>query len=319
MSLTRGCRLDPKKIFQKGFSVLRARLSERYYTSTAAFFADFSAVFSETIGLPVAADNAEIEARVAGDAAAKDLILEFKSKKALAKRIIKAVQGIFEDAMRKESELCGRPFEKELRDLDMIFENSMRSRRGSVGMIRGSILGEVEDYETLSGTGTLNSRQDGMELDTEALPPHAGHELTPDEPNGAVHIGGTNAKSLMNGASSMSMDPAVSSQREPPTPPLSSAGQPQPLSAGGIPWYMEPFDPDGSTIHDERWTGRELVRGMSEELSDMDEAELSGLVNGGLVDDTAQGEAQSELTAEKLAKREARRKATARRKRNRGW
>ncbi|KAL9590235.1 MAG: hypothetical protein Q9203_000963 [Teloschistes exilis] len=311
--------LDPKKIFQKGFSVLRARLSERYYTSTAAFFADFSAVFSETIGLPVAADNAEIEARVAGDAAAKDLILEFKAKKALAKRIIKAVQGIFEDAMRKESELCGRPFEKELRDLDMIFENSLRSRRGSAGMIQGGILGEVEEYETLNGTGTSSSRQDGMEVDTEPLPPHAGHELTPDEPNGAVHIGGTNVKSLMNGASSMSMDPAVSSQREPPTPPLSSAGQPQPLSAGGIPWYMEPFDPDGSTIHDERWTGRELVRGMSEELSDMDEAELSGLVDGGFVDDTAQGDAHSELAAEKLAKREARRKATARRKRNRGW
>lgn len=285
----------------------------------AAFFADFSAVFSETIGLPVAADNAEIEARVAGDAAAKDLILEFKAKKALAKRIIKAVQGIFEDAMRKESELCGRPFEKELRDLDMIFENSMRSRRGSMGMIRGGILGEVEEHEALNGTDTSHNRQDGMNLDTEPLPPHVGHQLTPDEPNGTVHIGVSNAKSLMNGASSTSMDPAVSCRREPPTPPLSSAGQSQPLSAGGIPWYMEPFDPNGSTIHDERWTGRELVRGMSEELSDMDEAELSGLVDDGAVDDTARGETQSELAAEKLAKREARKKATARRKRNRGW
>ncbi|KAL8666714.1 MAG: hypothetical protein Q9202_001252 [Teloschistes flavicans] len=311
--------LDPKKVFQEGFSVLRTRLSERYYTSMAAFFADFSAVFSETIGLPVAADNAEIEARVAGDAAAKDLILEFKAKKALAKRIIKAVQGIFEDAMRKESELCGRPFEKELRDLDMIFENSMRSRRGSMGMIRGGILGEVEEHEALNGTDTSHNRQDGMNLDTEPLPPHVGHQLTPDEPNGTVHIGVSNAKSLMNGASSTSMDPAVSCRREPPTPPLSSAGQSQPLSAGGIPWYMEPFDPNGSTIHDERWTGRELVRGMSEELSDMDEAELSGLVDDGVVDDTARGETQSDLAAEKLAKREARKKATARRKRNRGW
>ena len=43
---------------------------------------------------------------------------------------------------------------------------------------------------------------------------------------------------------------------------------------------MEPFDPRGTTVYEERWTGRDVARGMSEELSDMDEDELSGLVDG---------------------------------------
>ena len=49
------------------------------------------------------------------------------------------------------------------------------------------------------------------------------------------------------------------------------------LAQGGIPWYVEQFDPDGTTIYEERWTGPEVLRGMSEELSEMDDDELQGL------------------------------------------
>lgn len=271
--------------------------------------------------MPVAADNAEIEARVAGDAAAKELILEFKAKKALAKRIIKAVQGALEDAIRKESELSGRPFEKELRDLDLLLENSMRSRRDSMGGPQGAMIGEIDGLdpnpginstEVLKDTITDGNPQDVMDLDTAPKRSLINHQLTPDEPNGTTSDG------IANGTAAQSVDPVISTRREPPTPPLSSAGQSQTLSIGGIPWYMEPFDPSGTTIHEERWTGRELVRGMSEELSDMDEDELSGLVADDVADIT-QGDNQSALDAEKAAKREARKKAAARRKRNRGW
>ena len=66
--------------------------------------------------------------------------------------------------------------------------------------------------------------------------------------------------------------------REPPTPPISLLDNQQAtLVQGGIPWYVEQFDPDGTTIHEERWTGPEVLRGMSEELSEMDEEELQGL------------------------------------------
>ena len=50
---------------------------------------------------------------------------------------------------------------------------------------------------------------------------------------------------------------------------------------GGVPWYLEPFDPVGTTVHEERYTGRAVLRDMSEELSDMDEDTLTELaVNG---------------------------------------
>ncbi|KAL8734191.1 MAG: hypothetical protein Q9166_001677 [cf. Caloplaca sp. 2 TL-2023] len=326
--LERAQTLDPKKVFHEGFSVLRDRLNERYYTSVAAFSTDFGNVFSTTIGLPVAADNAEIEARVAGDAAAKELVSEFKSLKALAKRIIKAVQGALGDAMRKESELSGRPFEKELRDLDLLLESSMRLRRDSVGDPKGQIIGAIHGQGAdllmngpilVNGTNATKLSQQPMETDEAPKRSINHHDLTPDEPNGMTPTNGTaHSEYHMHGAIVEMADPSGTYSREPPTPPLSLASQSQPFSNGGIPWYMEPFDPDGTTILEERWTGRELVRGMSEELSDMDEAELSGLVGDERVE-IAQGEEESAADAAKAAKAAARRKAERRRKRNRGW
>ena len=64
-----------------------------------------------------------------------------------------------------------------------------------------------------------------------------------------------------------------------PTPILSEEDQQLPLAQGGIQWYMQPFDPIGTTIHEERWTGRDVMRGMSEELSELDEDELKDLVD----------------------------------------
>jgi NuA3 HAT complex component NTO1 len=55
---------------------------------------------------------------------------------------------------------------------------------------------------------------------------------------------------------------------------------------------MQPFDPVGTTIHEERWTGRDVMRGMSEELSELDEDELKDLV-----DDEMEGESAPADTA----------------------
>ena len=102
---------------------------------------------------------------------------------------------------------------------------------------------------------------------------------------------------------------------EPSTPISSSEDKSQSLLRGGIPWYMEPFDPVGTTLQEERWTGRELVRGMSEELSDMDEEELSGLVSA----EGADGPIVSadELAAELAAKAKAKKRRIANAKRRR--
>jgi NuA3 HAT complex component NTO1 len=79
-------------------------------------------------------------------------------------------------------------------------------------------------------------------------------------------------------------------QPPPPTPPVSSGGanstsgqenasgdSATSLTEGGIPWYLKSFDPVGTTILEVQWTGRDIVRGMSEELTDIDDDELKGM------------------------------------------
>lgn len=67
----------------------------------------------------------------------------------------------------------------------------------------------------------------------------------------------------------------------PPTPPLSNGDitvdRADPLTSGGIPWYLKDFDPEGTIISQEQWTGREAISRLSEDLSDMDDDELKGL------------------------------------------
>jgi NuA3 HAT complex component NTO1 len=59
------------------------------------------------------------------------------------------------------------------------------------------------------------------------------------------------------------------------------------FSNGGIPWYLEPFEPEGTTIHDpdddliipEHEPGRDSLREISEELSELDDEAVNGLVD----------------------------------------
>ncbi len=69
-------------------------------------------------------------------------------------------------------------------------------------------------------------------------------------------------------------------------PPSLGDGSPRPTMArkavdtlheGGILWYLDNFSPQGTTAVEEEWAGRDAVRLLSEDLTDMDEEELNGL------------------------------------------
>lgn len=344
----------------------------RSYTSVSAFSVEFGAIFSDAIGLPAAVDAAEVQAHISNEVSSKDTTPEYKETKKLAKRIIKAVQVSLEDAMRKESELCRRPFEKELRGLGLL-ENSVLSRRDSIANSlgddisdfqpenpnprnRGSNSGESPQPNSLNAMTDQNSGIPKFEqtnenasqvlasniysgssfqqersrlgigppadMDTDGRPTNetaTGYHATPERltdtnsKNSNSNEGREHGKPIIG--SSINHEGNISHQAEPPSPPLSSEGDSQ-MFNGGIPWYMAVFDPVGTTIQEERWTGRELVRGMSEELTDMDEEELSGLV------DTDITETQS-VTAEERPESSAggniHRKNSVKRKRWRGF
>jgi NuA3 HAT complex component NTO1 len=91
---------------------------------------------------------------------------------------------------------------------------------------------------------------------------------------------------------------------------------------GGVPWYLEAFDPRGTTIHEERWGGRDIMRSMSEDLSELGEDDLANLIPA---DALAEGQAGSALLVPPSAADDARmrqlerKKQAAKKRRKLGW
>lgn len=265
--------------------------------------------------------------------------------------------------MRKESELCRKPFEKELRDLDLLLQNSLLSRRDSLTNSSAGEVNEVDmenqilplEHEHAYHTGiksgspahncisniprhenpsaltselsqldtslpNVNRQEESRVIATETnidvcvkpLPTDqvsTAHQPTPE---------GSSATPLTNVVANRDQAAESRPHVEPLTPALSSQEDVHPFANGGIPWYMIPFDPVGTTIEEERWTGRDLVRGMSEELSDMDEEELSGLVDMGVAEVPSEP-VDGRLHPQADTEASKRRKAAAKRKRRRGY
>ena len=228
----------------------------------------------------------------------------------MARRLIKTVQPLLEEALRKEAELTGRPYEQQIKEMDeMIF-----SRRASLSE---SVENAQADAPLLAnGTNRSTPATREADVDVEMQDPCDeeveyinGHAFPIVKPAKDISMVDADSNELTNGTTfahvngdiansievSTNTPPASTNGirkdgdtnstetkdgilHEPPTPPMSMEGnQAATISQGGIPWYVEAFDPVGTTIHDERWMGQEVLRAMSEELSEMDDDELTGL------------------------------------------
>lgn len=291
-------RLDSKGVFFRSLQLVKRRLEERFYTSVSTFSSDLAHVFTSEIGVQPAEDTAELQMQISGRA--PELSLEQREKRKLAKRIIKSIQPALEDAIRRESELNGKPFEKELKELDLILESSMLSRRVSLadGSTEqdGSHNENFVDVDTPVTKAEPNDEAQDVEMEEQAAntgmvdfdkrddPSDRDRQDEVDNANipntsqfSAPTVNGIIDKAYENVSLHLPVQSA-SLERGQLTPPLSFQGDPQlPLAQGGIQWYMQPFDPSGTTIHEERWTGRDVMRNLSEELSEIDEDELKGL------------------------------------------
>ncbi|KAI0383092.1 bromodomain and PHD finger-containing protein [Hypomontagnella monticulosa] len=122
-----------------------------------------------------------------------------------------------------------------------------------------------EDMEGVQSTDNVMSNQDTQMAETKPEPIMSDDAQPVDTPP------------AMNGY----VGAAPSSRPAPPTPPQSNGSlgrQPtDPLTDGGVIWYLQEFDPEGSTAVQEQWQGRDAVRSLSEELTEIDEDELKGL------------------------------------------
>ena len=296
--------MDGKGTFQQGFSVISDKLSNRFYTSVNDFSADFGAVLSDAMELPNVVDATEL-AFANGVSPSKAMMSDLKQKKALAKRIVKATQKLLQDAMSKESELRRKPVEQELKNLDNLLKNNNSPQRGSIDEVSSRTYGHVADEDAdAEGEDDPDVQMNGLrngEIDPAIS--ELSYKLT-NGVNGDPTDGDTESAYPRGG---------FAGNEQPPTPPLSAGGESYSLSQGGAPWYMEAFSPNGTIVSEEQWTG---LRGMSEDLSDMDEDELSELVEADEVKNgSASGKKSQPSPTMALAVAKKRKAALARRKR----
>ncbi len=331
-------------MFREGLARLEDNLSARYYTSVVDFSKDFAAELKATLATAASLDTLDTNTQANGEVAVRDLPHDYKQKKILANRIVKAVKSLLEEAVRLESELCQKTFEKESRYLDRLLGSVLSRRDSTNGSQPADSEGEALRHKALTnGNGPKDYNDNGAsEMEVDSISTQASRQLlSPEEPNqNAKDFASSKHKNkrqqqmpdtipITNGINGddhyVSIRGGLGSRQagmtvqlpEPSTPPMSSGGDSQPFSQGGIPWYMEPFDPSGTTIQEERWTGRELVRGMSEDLSDMDEEELSGLVD---VDDMDGGpDAAIDISEQQAAEAAEKKRKAAKRRRWRGF
>jgi NuA3 HAT complex component NTO1 len=310
---------DGKGLFSSGFHDIRYKLETRAYTSVSVFTADLLGTLEKVVGKPMAYPTRGDSTSTAASSS-RGLTLDQKESKKVAGRIIRSVHPLLAEAKRKELELGGgKPYEKELQHLEEMFTLNSLMRNNSValsaddeplelvvettelsnghagtsnGITNGHIIKDAaEDAEMADST--MHETTEHPSLDQLQLEAHRQSSFTEDQ------LTITTGTALVNGDAPMSpksntkvpsapeQSPASAPDRknhihpEPPSPPSSSDGNTLSwLVNGGIPWYLQPFDPHGIMLSEERWTGMEVLRGMSEELSELDEEEMQGLEYG---------------------------------------
>lgn len=230
-----------------------------------------------------------------------------KIKKALARRILRAVHPILEEALLRESQLNQLPFENTILDLDRLLETSLTTRRFSdASLVRTNDANVIVEQEEQS-TNPQPVDGEAMEVDSDPqvqIVPRADPSINiPAEgakvssPNNYMTPTSTEAVQLEDFEVQHNQDINVLNHettlqtQQAPTPPLSTnsshlqaqqnlpTNSPEritPLSLGGIPRYMQSFDPSGLTFHEESWSGRDVARDGSEELSELDDIEMTG-------------------------------------------
>ena len=306
--LERVVRHDLHGVYRLELLQIRQKIAQRLYTGVSAFSAELGQVLSSKLGVD-AANIADLHSQI-GERTA-DVSVEERDARTLARKLIKAAQPGLTEAFRKEAELTGRPYAQEIKELE-----AMTSRRDSLAglidipmrddeLVSKLTNGDKEESHEQGASGSHIGLQfaghDVSKIDAKSSQPQTQFlgQVRQPEQGGLPHVmSHLNGDSLAGVATKMTAntppastngvkhdsdlqgraDANISEVQEPPTPPLSMADQQTSNSVhGGIPWYVEQFDVDGTTVREERWTGPEVLRGMSEELSEMDEDELEGL------------------------------------------
>jgi len=252
-----------KRQFTEGFKDIQVKLQRRWYSSVNAFSADLGRVFHFVNGLENVTDATEAHQLLSSSVLREEnLTPDQRDVKKLAKRIARAVAQPLGEALRHEAELIhGRPFERELKHLEMALTSDSQPMDDNASPVKVES-DPMEDIRHDSDVVTSNG--------------HVSPPLKADD---------TESSGKSSRTSPRKAQPATHEEDQPtllPKGPLTPPGSEkestiQLLPQGGVPWYLEGFEPDGLVVNDEQYDGEKVRRAMSEPLSEMDEEELSGM------------------------------------------
>ena len=293
---------------------MQTQLDARFYTTTLAFAHDLCEVINVGINGPSRSAAAR---SIDASPTKHSTYSEARDRKRLGKRILKAVQQQLESALRAEADITSKPLDTLLKELDGMIEASLELRQLSSLASHGEVAAEASqdvimvdapsDHQITVADGVNGEDKDdsGDPMDVEedaasktdnikvkTASPQKGAKVNGTTPSGDLEADGAVQKPDMpvtNGVDAADTPPGTNgyvpvsnpTQAGPLTPPQSNGslgrGPTDTLTEGGIPWYLKPFDIEGTTAVEEQWAGRDALRALSEELTDMDDDELNDL------------------------------------------
>lgn len=293
-------------MFKDGLINLQDKFDKRLYTTTLAFAHDLCEVINVGINTE---PKPEPEPRFDLIESPTKPFSKAQDRKRLGKRIIRSVQSHLETALKAEADLTSKPHADLQKELEGMIDASLEIRKPfppkaeaestDQDIVMRDAPGDdhimVAESHADDSAGGNGDKMEVDELSIEVKDEEAvetNNKEAPIDPTdsieGAAHQEQGNP--LPNGVKLAPTPPDTngytsmthgSGGHAPLTPPQSNGslghGSDNTLTEGGIPWYLKPFDPIGTTAIEEQWAGRDAVRLLSEELTDMDEAELNDL------------------------------------------
>ncbi|KAM0562170.1 hypothetical protein ACHAPJ_002615 [Fusarium lateritium] len=299
-AIDRAISLD-KDLFMDGLNTLQNRINTRFYVTVMSFATDLCQVISAGIattpGPGPSTDGTQTENIDASPI--KNTFSDIRERRKLGKRILKAVQPFLETALRVESEISQKSFEGLQKELENAIDKSVEARRPLTAQSSQEKPTDLSDEANdtimvdaeLQITVKADSTETGDAMDTTSDGGNIDVSTNIDVDTSDLNGAGAEEKqeSLPNTVKSSDTPPDTDgyvskprpAQSGPPTPPQSNGSLGQepvdPLTDGGVLWYLKGHDPQGTSVLGDHWAGRDAVRMLSEDLTDLDDEELKGL------------------------------------------
>lgn len=283
------CRLD-KEVFRDGLVKLQGRVEARFYATTLDFARDLCAVVREGVKSEPKAASAPADP---SGSPMKQGYGDARERRRLGKRILKAVQPQLEAALQTETVVTSRSLEELAKELDGMLEACVELLQPSITVSHehggDTVMAEAPALQiTVAGQAASG---DAMDTSEDAAPRVEGAEEAKLENGAAASVptpeSQKNTEKPPDAITSIESDtpPATNgyvaapkpAHPTPPTPPQStdSSGAADPLTEGGLAWYLKGFEVSGTSVV----AAEERGRSPSEELTDLDEAELRELAD----------------------------------------